>query len=78
MIELTQLNGSPFVLNSRLIETIENIPETKITITTGKYYLVKENQKEIVRRIVAFERTAHKGLITLKRREKAETKKEED
>ena len=70
MIELTRLNGNPLVLNCRLIETIENIPETKITITTGKYYLVKESREEIMERIVAFERTVRKGLISLRRGKK--------
>lgn len=75
MIELTQLNGDPLILNCRLIETIENIPETKITITTGKYYLVKESQEEIVQRIISFERMVRKGMISLKQREKAEKEK---
>lgn len=70
MIRLTQLNGGQFVLNSRLIETIENIPETKVTITTGKYFLVRETQKEIIRRIVTFEHEVQKGMPLVKRRER--------
>lgn len=54
MIELTQLNGTRFVLNCDLIETIENIPETKITLTNGKFFLVRENREIIMRKVVAF------------------------
>lgn len=56
MIELTMLNGTPFVLNDNLIETIENIPETKISLTTGKYLLVLEDKDEVIRRTVAYKR----------------------
>ncbi len=56
MIELTQLNGTPFSLNEQLIEIIENIPETKISLTNGKYYLVKESRQEISQKIIRFER----------------------
>lgn len=56
MIELTSLSGTSFVLNSNLIETIENIPETKITLTTGKYFLVGEVKEEIVKKIISYNR----------------------
>lgn len=64
MIELTSLNAVPFVLNDQLIETIENIPETKITLTTGKYFLVSENREEIVKRVVAYNRRIFEKSIT--------------
>lgn len=54
MINLTNLNGTSFILNSNLIETIENIPETKITLTNGKYYLVGELKEDIVREIISY------------------------
>jgi flagellar protein FlbD len=54
MIELTNLNGVPFILNDHLIETIENIPETKITLTTGKYILVTEDKAQIIDRVIAY------------------------
>ena len=56
MIELTSLNGSSFVLNSNLIETIETIPETKVTLTNGKYFLVGEQKEEIVQKIITYNR----------------------
>ena len=56
MIELTQLSGGSIVVNCDLIETIENIPETKVSLTTGKYILVSEDRKEIIRRIIEYRR----------------------
>jgi flagellar protein FlbD len=56
MIELTSLSGSSFVLNSNLIETIETIPETKVTLTNGKYFLVGEEKEEIVQKIIDYNR----------------------
>lgn len=74
MIKLTQLNGGQFVLNSRLIESIVNIPETKVTITTGKYFLVRETQQEIIRRTILFEHAVQKGLTSVKRKERGPKK----
>jgi Uncharacterized protein, possibly involved in motility len=65
MIELTSLNGASFMLNSSLIETIENIPETKITLTSGKYYLVSEQREEIVKKIISYNRQIFKYTVKL-------------
>ena len=54
MVELTNMNGVTFVLNSSLIETIELIPETKVTTTTGKYFIVREKPEEIVQKVIAY------------------------
>ncbi len=54
MIELNDLNGRKFVLNSQLIETVEEIPETKITLTNGKYILVSTGLQEIIDKVVDF------------------------
>lgn len=55
MIELTKINGERIVLNSRLIEYIVTIPETKIIMTNGRYHLVKEPYEEIINKVMAFE-----------------------
>lgn len=56
MIELYDKNGEQFALNSQLIETIEQIPETKITLTTGKYFLVGTSMQEVIDKVVDFNR----------------------
>lgn len=45
MIELTKLNENKFILNAGLIETIEETPDTVITLVSGKKIIVKEVDK---------------------------------
>ena len=47
MIDVTKVNGKKFTLNSRFIETIEETPDTVITLTTGKKIIVKESRQEV-------------------------------
>jgi flagellar protein FlbD len=63
MIELTQLNGITVIVNCDLIETIESIPETKVSLTTGKYVLVAENREEVISKVVAYRRRILKDLF---------------
>ena len=65
MIELTQLNGTKFVLNCNLIEMIENIPETKVSLTNGKYFLVLEKREEIIQKVIEYKQTILKSAITI-------------
>lgn len=55
MIRMTRLSGEEIFVNARQIECIVKIPETKVILLTGKYYIVKEEPEEIVRRAVHFE-----------------------
>lgn len=48
MIVVTRLNGSKFHVNALLIETVEEMPDTLITLTTGKKYIVIENSSEVI------------------------------
>ena len=43
MIQLTRLNGSRFLLNSDLIERVDETPDTVITLVDGTRYLVSED-----------------------------------
>ncbi|MFA9422241.1 MAG: flagellar FlbD family protein, partial [Sedimentibacter sp.] len=54
MIEVVGINGEEFLLNASLIEKIEFIPETKVTLTTGKYYLIKDTKNEVVDKIIKY------------------------
>ena len=48
MITLTKLNGTKFVLNCDLIETIQGNPDTTIRLSNGNVYIVKEPSDMIV------------------------------
>ena len=56
MIELTRMNQAPIVLNVDLIEYIEVVPDTIITLTTGQKLMVKESAREITEKIIEFRR----------------------
>lgn len=51
MIALTRLNGTSFHLNALLIETVEQTPDTIITLTNGKKFIVLENSSDVIRSI---------------------------
>lgn len=54
MIYVTRLNGERLALNIDLIEVIEETPDTVITLTTGKKFVVKESTKHIFADIIRF------------------------
>ena len=54
MIQLTRLNKQPLVVNSDLIEFIENAPDTVITLVTGEKVVVSESTEDILDRIIMF------------------------
>ena len=54
MIDLTAMNKSEFVLNADHIEKIESVPETLITLTNGKKYIVLETVDEVKDRVVRY------------------------
>lgn len=46
------------MLNADLIETVESLPDTHITLVTGKKMLVKQTAAEVVARVIEFRRQA--------------------
>ena len=47
MIDLTGMNNKEFILNADHIEKIEEVPETLITLTNGRKYIVLESVDEV-------------------------------
>ncbi|MBN2072704.1 MAG: flagellar FlbD family protein [Actinobacteria bacterium] len=62
MIELHRLDNTKLMINVDQIESIEEIPDTVITLNNGKKYVMKEDAEDIVAKIVKF-----KNEIWLKR-----------
>ncbi|MBN1037816.1 flagellar FlbD family protein [Clostridium cagae] len=56
MIELTGMNNKSFILNDDHIEKIEEVPETLITLSNGKKYIVIESVDEIKFKILKYKR----------------------
>jgi flagellar protein FlbD len=56
LIQLTRLNGRQFVLNAELIRTVEERPDTTVTLVNGDTIVVKETMGEVVQRAVEYGR----------------------
>lgn len=54
MIKVIRLNGESIYLNYIQIEYIESIPETKVKMSNGDYYLVKDTVESILEQIKVF------------------------
>lgn len=57
MIRLTKLNRSLLALNAELIKTVENAPDTVITLTTGDKVIVRETMAEVIEKVCAYRRS---------------------
>lgn len=57
MIEVTGMNKEEFVLNADYIEKIEQVPETLITLTNGKKYIVLESIEEVKCKVLKYKKS---------------------
>lgn len=63
MIKLTRLKcNDEFILNAELIETIEETPDTVITLINGKKLIVEEPMEDIVRRVMDYRRALNRNF----------------
>jgi len=56
MIKVTRLNGSELVINVDLIEFVEAIPDTIVSLVTGKKIMIKETTDTVIQRVAEFKR----------------------
>ncbi|MBU5483029.1 flagellar FlbD family protein [Clostridium sp. MSJ-11] len=56
MIEVTGLDNKKIILNADHIEKMESVPESLITLTNGRKYLVKESIEIIVEKVTLYKR----------------------
>ena len=63
MIDVTKMNGLEFTINADLIEVIEEVPDTVITLTTGKKIMVKESRLQIRSLVKNYKREIFTGAI---------------
>ena len=47
MIDVTRIDGRELTVNAELIETVDEVPDTVITLTTGKKIIVKESRQKV-------------------------------
>lgn len=56
MIKLTRVNETTLLVNECFIETVEETPDTVVTMQNGHRYFVKESVDEILRKTMEFEK----------------------
>jgi flagellar protein FlbD len=56
MIEVSKLSGEVYWLNPHMIEYMEKIPDTSVSMLSGKKLIVKDTVDEIISRIVEYRR----------------------
>ncbi|CRZ34558.1 flagellar protein FlbD [Herbinix hemicellulosilytica] len=56
MIEVTRLNGNKMTVNAELIERVEELPDTVITLTTGNKIIVKESRQEVKNLVILYKK----------------------
>lgn len=59
MIMLTKLNDQKVILNCAQIESVEFIPESKVVMMNGKFFLVKESAEEIIQKTIKYNAKFH-------------------
>jgi len=62
LIKLTRFKTKDheFVLNAELIETVEETPDTVITLMNGNKVLVEEGMDEIIRLVIEYRRSLNR------------------
>jgi flagellar protein FlbD len=56
MILLTRLTGRPIIVNVELIKSVEETPDTTITLLNNDRIMVSETMTEVVRRAIEYGR----------------------
>jgi flagellar protein FlbD len=56
MIQVTRFNGSKFYINAEMIRSVESTPDTVITLSSGEKIIVKDNAKDVVRKVIVYKR----------------------
>ena len=47
MIDVTLLSGKEITINADLIESVEEVPDTVIKLSTGRKIIVKESRQKV-------------------------------
>lgn len=54
MIYVTRLGGEPLVVNADLLETVEETPDTVLTLSGGRRIIVQETAAEVIGKVIEF------------------------
>ena len=56
MIDVTLLNGKQITVNAELIELVDEVPDTVITLNTGRKIIVKESRQKVKSLVKSYKR----------------------
>ncbi len=62
MISVTRLNGKAIVVNADLIRSVEENPDTTITLLNGDHIIVQESMSQVVDRAVEYGRSLRRMI----------------
>ena len=62
MITVTRLNGKPLVVNAELIRSVEENPDTTITLINGDHIIVQEKMEQVVEKAIDYGRSLRRML----------------
>ena len=69
MIKLTRLkDDTPILINENYIATVEETPDTVVSLQNGNRYFVAERMDEILDKAVVFRRDCHQDILDSKRK----------
>ncbi|GBD94270.1 flagellar protein [bacterium BMS3Abin05] len=54
MIKITLLDGKDIYVNAELIETIQETPDTILTLTTKKKLIVLNDPEDVVQKVIEY------------------------
>ena len=62
MITVTRLNGKPIVVNAEIIRSVEENPDTTITLINGDHIIVQERMAVVVDKAIEYGRSLRRML----------------
>lgn len=65
MIEVTKLNDAKITLNAEMIEFVEEIPDTVITLSDGKKIFVKESRQKVENLVKSYKRDIFSQILKI-------------
>ena len=64
MIKLPRLNDSKLVINAEMIEFVEAIPDTIVSLVSGKKIMVNESVDQVIQQVVEFKKSCNQPLFS--------------
>ena len=64
MIKLTRLNDTQLVINAEMIEFVEAIPATIVSLVSGKKIMVSESVDAVIEEVIEYKRNCSQPLYS--------------